>query len=140
MKKINIGVEVKLPEQECNDKKCPFHGNIKVRGRSFIGRVASTKAQKTATIEWDRSYYLPKFERYEKRRTRLHVHNPSCINAKENDIVRIMETRPISKTKTFVIIEKLGRKEIVRGIDLAEEEKKKEVKEKVKKKERPEEK
>ena len=50
-----------------------------------------------------------KFERYEKRRTRIKVHNPECINAKEGDIVKISECRPLSKTKNFVIIENLGK-------------------------------
>jgi small subunit ribosomal protein S17 len=34
------------------------------------------------------------------------VHNPECIHAKEGDMVTVMETRKISKMKSFVIIEK----------------------------------
>ena len=64
--------------------------------------------RKTAAIEFNRLHFLKKYERYEKRRTKLKVHNPECINAKDGDIVRIMECRPLSKTKNFVIIEKLG--------------------------------
>lgn len=94
-------------EMECNDKKCPFHGNVKVRGQSFTGRVISTKMQKTAVVERIYLHYIPKYERYEKRRTKLSVHNPSCVNAHIGDMVRIMECRPLSKTKHFVIIEKI---------------------------------
>ena len=45
-----------------------------------------------------------------KKRTRLHAHNPSCIDAKEGDTVKIMECRPLSKTKKFVVIEKIDEK------------------------------
>jgi len=105
----NIGVKVKLPRKKCKDKDCPFHGSLKCRGRIFIGVVISTKMQKTATVEFGRQYYLPKYERYEKRRTRIKAHNPDCVNAKDGDIVRISECRPLSKTKNFVVIENLGK-------------------------------
>jgi small subunit ribosomal protein S17 len=39
------------------------------------------------------------------RRTRVKAHNPESIDAKEGDTVRIAETRPLSKTKNFVVIE-----------------------------------
>ena len=38
----------------------------------------------------------------------MKVHNPDCINAKEGDLVGVVECRPLSKTKNFVIIRKLG--------------------------------
>ncbi len=104
----NIGVVLELPKQKCNDTKCPFHGKLIVRGRRFVGTVISTKMKKTAVIEFERLHFLKKYERYEKRRTMLKVHNPECINSKEGDIVNIMECRPLSKTKNFVIIQKIG--------------------------------
>lgn len=94
---------------KCNDKNCPFHSSLKVRGRSFIGTVISTKMRKTALAEWERRHYLGKYERYEKRRSRVKVHNPDCISAKEGNLVKIMECRPLSKTKNFVIVEVLGK-------------------------------
>ncbi len=104
----NIGIVLGPPKQKCNDIKCPFHGKLIVRGRQFVGTVISTKMKKTAVIEFARLHFLKKYERYEKRRTMLKVHNPECINAKEGDIVGIMECRPLSKTKNFVIIQKIG--------------------------------
>lgn len=102
-----IGIDVTPPKERCeNDKNCPFHGNIGVRGRIFTGRVIRAKVAKNAVVEWSWNKRIPKYERYEKRRTRLKVHSPACINAKEGDIVKVMETRKISKTKSFVIIEK----------------------------------
>lgn len=104
----NIGISVEIPKQNCNDAKCPFHGSLSAKGRQFTGTVTSTKMRKTAVIESDRLHFLRKYERYEKRRTRLKVHNPDCISAKEGDVVQVMECRPLSKTKNFVIVQKLG--------------------------------
>ncbi|MBS3102551.1 30S ribosomal protein S17 [Candidatus Woesearchaeota archaeon] len=109
MKGKNIGIDVKAPAQKCDDENCPFHGNLRARGRIFKGTVVSDKMHKTVVVEWTVRHYLRKYERYEKRRTKLKVHNPPCMNAKEGDIVRIIECRPLSKTKTFVVIENLGK-------------------------------
>ena len=104
-KQNNIGIKVKAPSETCNDSHCPFHGKLKVRGQMFEGEVISTNAAKTAQIQFTRLFPLPKYERFEKRRTNLQVHNPPCINAEEGDIVKVIACRPISKTKNFVIIE-----------------------------------
>ena len=92
----------------CNDRKCPVHGTTRFRGLTLEGTIIKTDIHRTATFEKVRRFYIKKYERYEKRRTRLHVHNPQCINAKKGDKVRIQECRPLSKTKKFVIVKKLG--------------------------------
>ncbi len=107
----NTGTILETP-QKCNDIKCPFHGNLRIRGRSFTGTIISTKMRKTCVVEFERLYFLRKYERYEKRRTKLKVHNPDCIDAKDGDVVEITECRPLSKTKNFVIIKKLGREKM----------------------------
>ncbi len=104
----DIGIDVKPPEGECNDKNCPFHGDLRVRGQILRGRVVKVY-QKTATIERELIRYVPKYERYMKKKSKLHAHNPPCINAKPGDIVTIAECRPISKTKSFVIVEVVKR-------------------------------
>jgi len=101
----NIGIQVTPPKDTCEDTNCPFHGNISLRGRVFSGKVTAAKMHKTVTVEWERRYFIPKYERYEKRKTRIKAHNPGCINAGADDIVVIGETRPISKTKHFVVLE-----------------------------------
>lgn len=99
---------------------------IKTRGRTFTGIVLDAKMQNTATVEWERRMYVQKYERYEKRRTRVKAHNPENIDAKQGDIVKIMECRPISKTKNFIIIEKMGREKLFEAKqELMEESKKK---------------
>ena len=81
--------------------------NISLRGRVFTGEVISDKMMKTVVVSWPRLIYVPKYERYEKRRSVVSAHNPLSINAKKGDIVRIAECRPISKTKKFIVFEKV---------------------------------
>ena len=100
------------PSENCGDKNCPFHGNLSLRGMSFVGTVLSTNMHKTAIVEWGRWNSLPKYERYEKKRTKVHAHNPPCINAEVGENVRIKQCRPLSKTKNFVIVEKLGKEKL----------------------------
>lgn len=103
----DIGFGFKAPAQTCvGDKNCPFHGVRVVHGRSLVGKITSVKMKRNAIMEIERRLPLPKYERYEKRRTRLMVHNPECINAVQGDTVTVMETRKISKMKSFVIVEK----------------------------------
>jgi len=103
----NIGIEAKPPEKECKDIKCPWHGKVKIRGRIFTGTVVSAKAFKTVVVEREILRYYPKYERYERRKSKIYAHNPECINAREGDKVKIGECRKLSKTKAFVVIEKL---------------------------------
>ena len=86
--------------------------SIKTRGRTFTGVVVDAKMQTTATVEWPRRKYVTKYERYEMSRTRIKAHNPADIDAKKGDIVKIVECRPISKTKHFIIVEKVGREKL----------------------------
>lgn len=103
----NIGIDVKVPGTACtNDKNCPFHGTRVVRGRALVGKITSAKVKRNAIMEIERRVPLPKYERFEKRRTRIMVHNPECIGAKEGDTVKVMETRKMSKMKSFVVVEK----------------------------------
>lgn len=102
----DIGIEVRMPEKECEDVNCPFHGRLSARGQIIEGVVVSDKAPKTVVVL--RSYLkkIRKYERYEKRKSKIHAHNPPCIDAKVGDVVKIAECRPLSKTKSFVVVEK----------------------------------
>ena len=104
-KSRNIGIDVKAPKETCEDEFCPFHGTLPVRKKVIEGVVVSAKAQKTAVIERQYIHFLPKYERYERRHTRIVAYNPVCISAKERDWVKIAECRPLSKTKHHVVIE-----------------------------------
>lgn len=106
----SIGFNIPYPPESCTgDRQCPFHGGERnIRGRSFVGKVIRAKVQKTAIIEFEGKKYVPKYERYLRTRTRLMVHNPLCIRAREGDVVQVYETRKISKRKNFVIVRKLN--------------------------------
>lgn len=126
----NKGIKVAAPSKSCDDINCPFHGNISLRGKRFTGVVTSDKMHKTVTVMWVGHHYLPKYERHEKRMTKIHCHNPSCIDAKKGDRVEVMETKPLSKTKNFVVVERLGKDidyEIKDQTIVADEEGKKEA-------------
>lgn len=99
-----IGIEVPEPDSICNDPNCPFHGTLPVRGQVLEGVVTSYKADRTITVE--RSYYkfINKYERYEKRNSKIKAHKPDCINVNIGDTVKIAECRPLSKTKNFVVV------------------------------------
>jgi len=103
----DIGVDVEAPVDSCRDPFCPFHGTLSVRGQIIKGIVKSSKMDKSAIIQREIKRFIPKYERYEKRTHRYAVHNPPCLNVQRGDLVKIMECRPLSKTKSFVVIEKM---------------------------------
>ena len=49
--------------------------------------------------------YINKFERYEKRKSKIKAHKPDCLDVKVGDSVKIAECRQLSKTKHFVLVE-----------------------------------
>lgn len=106
MAKKEVTKEVK-PQENCGDKKCPFHGNVNAHGRVFTGTVISDKMHGTVNVEWPRQHFVSKFERFERRRSRVKAHNPACLKVKVGDMVKIAECRPLSKTVHFVVLEKV---------------------------------
>ncbi|MHA1371362.1 MAG: 30S ribosomal protein S17 [Promethearchaeota archaeon] len=102
----NIGIKLDIyPEQVCDDKHCPFHGRISVRGKILEGVVENVKRQKTIKVYREYLFKVKKYKRYERRHSSLSVHCPPCIPVKEGDVVLFMETRKIAKTVSFVVIE-----------------------------------
>ena len=102
-----MSLAFKKPKKTCEDANCPFHGELPIRGRVLEGVVVGAKMDKTVVVERDYLSYISRFMRYERRRSRIPSHNPPCIDAKEGERVIIAETRPISKTVSFVVVEKL---------------------------------
>lgn len=102
-------MKIKMPEQKCTDFACPKHGQISLRGRSFKGRVMK-KFPKRVVIEFERTVYIKKYERYARRKTKLHARLPDCMaeNINIGDYVEIKECRPISKIIHFVVVGKFG--------------------------------
>ena len=83
--------------------------DMSVRGAVLQGKVVSARMAKTVVVQRTIVRYVPKFERYKKIRSKVKAHNPPEINAKEGDIVKIGETRKLSKTKSFVVLEIIKR-------------------------------
>ncbi len=101
----NIGIPITLPKKECNDKHCPFHGILSVRGKLFEGKVVSAKARNTIVLQKESLVYFTKFKRYARSKNTIHAYKPSCIDVEEGDSVLTAECRPISKSVSFVVVE-----------------------------------
>ena len=97
----------KKPKKTCADINCPFHGTLSLRGHTLEGIVVSDKMENTVIVRRDYLNYVPKYRRYERRRSNVAAHSPPCLEIKAGDKVRLGECRPISKTVGFVVIEKL---------------------------------
>ena len=72
----------------------------------FIGEVVSTKMQKTVVVKIERKFMHPRYKKIIVRHKKLKAHNEK-LELKEGDKVKIKETRPISKDKHFIVIEKI---------------------------------
>ena len=106
MKSTLLGVTA--PQEQCTDKKCPFHGEIAIKPEYFRGYVIKVDTNRSATIQWFRPYFVTKYERYEIRRSKMRVHNPACIHARVGQEVLAARSRPLSKTKNHIIIQIIG--------------------------------
>jgi len=100
--------KVELAEAVCNDKDCPVHGKLKIRGKTFDGKVIR-KFHKRITIEFERMIYVKKYERYKKSKTKIHARLPVCMEKEINigDLIKVQECRPLSKIIHFVVVEKI---------------------------------
>jgi small subunit ribosomal protein S17 len=70
------------------------------------GRVVSDKADKTITIRIDVAHRHPSYEKIVRTSSTLHVHDEGN-EAGEGDLVRVVETRPLSRTKRWRLVEVL---------------------------------
>ena len=94
------------PDTVCDDVDCPFHGTLSVRGRTMEGMVVSDRMQKSVVVSIEYTRYYPKYERYARMNSRISAHNPPCIAARRGETVKLAECRPLSKTTSFVVMEK----------------------------------
>jgi len=96
----------------CKDRDCPFHGSLKTRGREFKGYVIR-KFPRRVVIEFERIVKVKKYERYYKKKTRIHSRLPGCLESAINigDYALVKECRPLSKIIHSVVIRKIKSKE-----------------------------
>lgn len=104
----SVGLGIKTPDAaiESNfvDKKCPFTGNVSIRGRILKGLCISTKMKRTIIVRRDYLHYITKYRRFEKRHKNIAVHCSPAFPVKEGDIVTIGQCRPLSKTVRFNVV------------------------------------
>jgi small subunit ribosomal protein S17 len=85
----------------------------KLGKKSFTGKVVSAKTLKTITVEVETQRKDATYKKFVKRCKKFLVHDEASV-AKEGDTVSIVETRPISKRKFFIL------KEVVKSIATVE--------------------
>ena len=84
------------------------------RRKVRVGRVVSDKMDKTVVVavEWESRHQL--YGKLQRRVTKFYAHNPEN-RARLGDLVRIEETRPLSRLKRWRVLEVLGHREVVEG-------------------------
>ena len=108
-----IGLDVDQPPApddpaEYDYETCPFYGELSVRGQILEGTVVSTDMDRTVVVEREYEVNVPKYDRQMKRRSRIPAHVPGVLEPLAvGDDVKIAETRPLSKTKSHVVVEVL---------------------------------
>jgi small subunit ribosomal protein S17 len=73
-----------------------------------VGRVVSNKADKTVTVKLERQVKHALYGKYIKRSSKVHAHDEEN-NCGEGDLVKIAQCRPVSKTKSWQVVEILER-------------------------------
>ncbi|KAL0323660.1 UNVERIFIED_CONTAM: Ubiquitin-like domain-containing protein CIP73 [Sesamum calycinum] len=102
----SIGLGFKTPREAIEgtyiDKKCPFTGNVSVRGRILAGTCHSAKMMRTIIVRRNYLHWVKKYQRYEKRHSNIPAHISPCFRVKEGDHVIIGQ--PLSKTVRFNVL------------------------------------
>merc|ERR1711974_58821 len=105
----NIGLGFKTPKEAIEgtyvDNKCPFTGNVSIRGRILKGMcISAGKMKNTIVVRRDYLHFVKKYQRFEKRHRNIPVHCSPAFRCKEGDIVTIGQCRPLSKTVRFNVL------------------------------------
>ena len=78
--------------------------NNESNARTMVGKVVSDKMDKTIVVMIERTVKHPKYGKIMKRRTKLHAHDEEQV-CQIGNTVKIRESRPLSKTKSWVLVE-----------------------------------
>merc|ERR1719265_2890794 len=83
----NVGLSFQTPKEAKEgryvDKKCPFTGNVSIRGRILKGLCISHKMKNTIIIRRNYLHYIKKYNRFEKRHKNVAVHCAPCFDVKD---------------------------------------------------------
>lgn len=80
----------------------------KASGRTVVGRVVSDKMEKSISVLVETREQHPIYKKYLRRSTKFHAHD-AANECHIGDLVRIEECRPLSKTKTWRLVEVIER-------------------------------
>ena len=83
---------------------------VGTRGRTFQGTVIK-KFDRRAVVEFERTVKVHKYERFMRKKTRLHSRIPDGMHVNVGDYVKVQECRPLSKITHSVVIEVLRKAE-----------------------------
>ena len=75
------------------------------QGKILSGKIVSTKMKDTVVVQVERYTKHPKYGKFLKRQKKFKAHDAGNKH-KEGEVVEIIETKPISKDKRFVVLEK----------------------------------
>eukprot|EP00310_Coccolithus_braarudii_P012309 CAMPEP_0183350976 /NCGR_PEP_ID=MMETSP0164_2-20130417/22504_1 /TAXON_ID=221442 /ORGANISM="Coccolithus pelagicus ssp braarudi, Strain PLY182g" /LENGTH=154 /DNA_ID=CAMNT_0025523037 /DNA_START=23 /DNA_END=487 /DNA_ORIENTATION=+ len=118
----NVGLGFKTPKEAVTgkyiDKKCPFTGNVSIRGRILKGVVKTHKMKNTIIVRRDYLHYIKKYNRFEKRHKNVAAHLSPCFRVEEGDDVVIGECRPLSKTVRFNVLKVTPKGGAKKGVKL----------------------
>ncbi|XP_022863929.1 40S ribosomal protein S11-3-like [Olea europaea var. sylvestris] len=93
-----------VPSGSYIDKKCPFTGDVSIRGRILAGTCHSAKMMRTIIVRRNYLHWVKKYQRYEKRHSNIPAHISPCFRVREGDHVIIGQCRPLSKTVRFNVL------------------------------------
>lgn len=105
---VKIRKKARVVEANSTNANSLNHKKLSIRGRAFNGEVIR-KFHKRVAIEFERTIYIRKYERYAKFKTKIHARLPVSMEKGINlgDYITIRECRPLSKIIHFVVIKKI---------------------------------
>jgi small subunit ribosomal protein S17 len=89
------------------------------RRKILLGEVVSDRMHKTITVKVERRIRHPIYERVVKRSKKYHAHDEHN-QCQMGDQVRIVETRPLSKTKRWRVVEIVRRRAETESVEMAD--------------------
>ena len=104
----NVGLSFQTPREAIEgtyvDKKCPFAGNVSIRGKILKGVCVTAKMERTIIVRRDYLNFVRKYRRFEKRHKNTAAHASPAFRIKEGDVVTVGQCRPLSKTVRFNVL------------------------------------
>jgi small subunit ribosomal protein S17 len=99
----NNNTPIDEPNAEAAEATAETGAAVQGRRQEKIGLVTSNKMTKTVVVRVERQIRHPKYRRYIRRRKKFMAHDELGVNV--GDIVRIVETRPLSARKRWRVVE-----------------------------------